>query len=68
MKVKLLLKRNYTKQYSGDEWAKGTECKVVDIDLPNITNEDSRRNSFVGEWQIVGYEEIQGTEEKEDDR
>lgn len=58
MKVRLLLERNYSKQFSEDQWAKLTECKVIDVDLPNITNEDAKRNSFVGEWQIVGYEEI----------
>lgn len=65
MKVKLLLKRNYSTQYSEDEWAKGTECKVIDVDLPNITNEDARRSSFVGEWQIIGYEEIENTKDGE---
>ena len=63
MKVRLLLKRNYSKQYSIDEYAKGTECKVIDVDLPNITNEDARRTSFVGEWQIEGYEEIKPVED-----
>ena len=64
MKVRLLLKRNYSRQFSEDAWAKLTECKVIDVDLPNIDNEDVRK-SIVGEWQIVGYEEIKAEKEKE---
>lgn len=60
MKVRLLLKRNYSKQYSLEEWAMGTECKTVIIDLPDISNEDAVKHG-IGEWQIVGYEEIEAS-------
>lgn len=65
MKVRMLLKRNYTKQYSEDGFGMEAECKTIDIDLPDITNEDAKRNNFVGEWQIVGYEEIEDEWRKE---
>ena len=33
------------------------QCKTIEVDLP-ITNDDARKNSNIGYWQIVGYEEI----------
>lgn len=65
MKVRLILDRHYTKQYSLEEYAMGTECKTIVIDLPNIENDTSRKNSSLGEWQIVGYEEIEDSEGRE---
>lgn len=61
MKVKLILKRNYSAQYQENEYVMHTECKTVDVDLPNISNEDTKRSIWVGEWQIVGYEEIEAS-------
>lgn len=66
MKVLLLLQRNYSKQFSIDEWAKQTECRTIAVDLPDISNDRAREDPVgVGEWQIVGYEEIEVSEEKE---
>ena len=57
MKVRLLFMRNVTAQYSYEEYAMEKQCKTVEVDLP-ITNDDARKNSNIGYWQIVGYEEI----------
>lgn len=57
MKVRLLFMRNGTAQYSYEEYAMEKQCKTVEVDLP-ITNDDARKNSNIGYWQIVGYEEI----------
>ena len=57
MKVRLLFVRNGTAQYSYEEYAMEKECKTVEVDLP-ITNDDARKNSNIGYWQIIGYEEI----------
>ena len=57
MKVRLLFMRNGTAQYSYEEYAMEKQCKTVEVDLP-ITNENARKNSNIGYWQIVGYEEI----------
>ena len=57
MKVRLVFVRNSTAQYSNDEYAMEKQCKTVDVELP-ITNDDARKNSNIGYWQIVGYEEI----------
>ena len=57
MKVRLLFMRNGTAQYSNDDYAMEKQCKTVDVELP-ITNDDARKNSNIGYWQIVGYEEI----------
>ena len=57
MKVRLLFMRNGTAQYSDEEYAMEKQCKTVEVDLP-ITNDDARKNSNLGYWQIVGYEEI----------
>lgn len=57
MKVRLLFMRNGTAQYSYEEYAMEKQCKTVEVDLP-ITNNDARKNSNIGYWQIVGYEEI----------
>ena len=57
MKVRLLFMRNGTAQYSYEEYAMEKQCKTVEVDLP-ITNDDARKNSNLGYWQIVGYEEI----------
>ena len=56
MKVRLLFVRNGTAQYSYEEYAMEKQCKTVEVDLP-ITNDDARKNSNIGYWQIVGYEE-----------
>ena len=56
MKVRLVFVRNGTAQYSNDDYVMEKQCKTVDIELP-ITN-DARKNSNIGYWQIVGYEEI----------
>lgn len=57
MKVRLLFVRNGTAQYSNDDYAMEKQCKTVDVELP-ITNDDARKNSNIGYWQIIGYEEI----------
>ena len=57
MKVRLVFVRNGTTQYSNDDYAMEKQCKTVDVELP-ITNDDARKNSNIGYWQIVGYEEI----------
>lgn len=57
MKARLLFMRNGTAQYSYEEYAMEKQCKTVEVDLP-ITNDDARKNSNIGYWQIVGYEEI----------
>ena len=57
MKVRLLFMRNGTAQYGYEEYAMEKQCKTVEVDLP-ITNDDARKNSNIGYWQIVGYEEI----------
>ena len=57
MKVRLLFMRNGTAQYSYEEYAMEKQCKTVEVDLP-MTNDDARKNSNIGYWQIVGYEEI----------
>ena len=57
MKVRLLFMRNGTAQYSYEEYTMEKQCKTVEVDLP-ITNDDARKNSNIGYWQIVGYEEI----------
>lgn len=57
MKVRLLFMRNGTAQYSYEEYAMEKQCKTVEVDLP-ITNDDARKNSNIGYWQIIGYEEI----------
>ena len=64
MKVKLVFVRNCTAQYTYDEYAMEKECKLVEVELP-ITNDDARKNSNLGYWQIVGYEEIKEKGEKE---
>lgn len=57
MKVRLLFVRNCTAQYTYDDYTMEKQCKTVEVDLP-ITNDDARKNSNIGYWQIVGYEEI----------
>ena len=57
MKVRLVFVRNGTAQYSNDDCVMEKQCKTVDVELP-ITNDDARKNSNIGYWQIVGYEEI----------
>ena len=57
MKVRLVFVRNGTAQYSNDDYVMEKQCKTVDVELP-ITNDDARKNSNIGYWQIVGYEEI----------
>ena len=57
MKVRLLFMRNGTAQYSYEEYAMEKQCKTIEVDLP-IINDDARKNSNIGYWQIVGYEEI----------
>ena len=57
MKVRLVFVRNGTAQYSNDDYVMEKQCKTVDVELP-ITNNDARKNSNIGYWQIVGYEEI----------
>lgn len=47
MKVRLIFKRHSTAQYSEDDYVMKTECKTVVVNLPRV-----------GEWQIVGYEEV----------
>ena len=62
MKVRLVFVRNCTAQYSNDECAMEKQCKSVEVELP-ITNDDARKNSNLGYWQIVGYEEIKEIKE-----
>ena len=57
MKVRLVFVRNGTAQYSNDDYVMEKQCKTVDVELP-ITNDVARKNSNIGYWQIVGYEEI----------
>ena len=57
MKVRLLFVRNCTAQYTYDDYTMEKQCKTVEIELP-ITNDDARKNSNLGYWQIIGYEEI----------
>ena len=59
MKVRLLFVRNSAIQYGGKEedYAMEKQCKTVEVVLP-LTNDDARKDSSIGEWQIVGYEEI----------
>ena len=57
MKVRLLFVRNCTGRYSEDGYAMEKQCKTVEVVLP-LTNDDARKDSSIGEWQIVGYEEI----------
>ena len=57
MKVRLVFVRSCTAQYSEYEYTMEKQCKTVDVELP-ITNDDARKNSNIGYWQIVGYEEI----------
>ena len=57
MKARLIFVRNYTAQYSNDECVMEKECKLVEVELP-ITNNDTRYNSNIGYWQLIGYEEI----------
>ena len=57
MNVRLVFVRNCTAQYSNDDYVMEKQCKTVDVELP-ITNDDARKNSYIGYWQIVGYEEI----------
>lgn len=64
MKVRLVFVRNCTAQYSYDDYTMEKQCKSVEVELP-ITNDDARKNSNLGYWQIVGYEEIK--EKKEND-
>lgn len=54
MKVRLLLTRNVTAQYSYDDFVMETESKTVVVDLP-INNRDGKN---AGNWKIVGYEEL----------
>ena len=54
MKVRLVFVRNCSAQYSNEV---EKQCKSVEVELP-ITNDDARKNSNIGYWQIVGYEEI----------
>lgn len=64
MKVRLLLTRDYSKQFSIDEWAKQTECHTIIVDLPDISNDRARKDPIgVGEWQIIGYEELEASKE-----
>ena len=62
MKVRLVFVRNSTAQYSNDDYVMEKQCKTVDVELP-ITNDDARKNSNIGYWQIVGYEEIKEIKE-----
>ena len=57
MKVRLVFVRNGTAQYINDDYVMEKQCKTVDVELP-ITNDVARKNSNIGYWQIVGYEEI----------
>ena len=57
MKVRLVFVRNCTARYSEDGYSMEKQCKSVEVALP-ITNDDARKNSNIGYWQIVGYEEI----------
>ena len=57
MKARLIFKRNRCAQYSEYEYTMESECKTIEVDLP-ITNDDARNSSHIGDWQIIGYEEI----------
>ena len=61
MKVRLIFKRNCCAQYAEYEYTMESECKTIEVDLP-ITNNDARNNSNIGNWQIIGYEEIKENE------
>ena len=60
MKARLIFKRNWCSQYSEYEYEKESECKTIEVDLPLENEGDGIR---LGQWQIVGYEEIK--EQKE---
>ena len=62
MKVRLVFVRSCTAQYSKYEYTMEKQCKTVDVELP-ITNDDARKNSNIGYWQIAGYEEIKEIKE-----
>lgn len=64
MKVRLVFVRNCTAQYSNEEYAMEKQCKSVEVELP-ITNDDARKNSNIGYWQIAGYEEIKEIKEND---
>ena len=63
MKARLIFKRNRCSQYAEYEYTMESECKTIEVDLPLENQGDSTR---LGQWQIVGYEEIK--EMKENDR
>lgn len=60
MKVRLIFKRNCCAQYAEYEYTMESECKTIEVDLPLENQGDGIR---LGQWQIVGYEEIK--EQKE---
>ena len=62
MKVRLVFVRSCTARYSEYEYTMEKQCKTVDVELP-ITNDDARKNSNIGYWQIAGYEEIKEIKE-----
>ena len=62
MNVRLVFVKNCASQYSNDNYVMEKQCKTVDVELP-ITNDDARKNSNIGYWQIVGYEEIKEIKE-----
>lgn len=60
MKARLIFKRNLCAQYAEYEYTMESECKTIEVDLPIENQGDSYR---LGNWQIVGYEEIKGQKE-----
>ena len=65
MKARLIFKRNCCAQYAEYEYTMESECKTIEVDLPLENQGDGKR---LGQWQIVGYEEIKEQKEiKEND-
>ena len=62
MKVRLIFKRNRCAQYAEYEYTMESECKTIEVDLPLENQGDGIR---LGQWQIVGYEEIKEIKENE---
>lgn len=55
MKIKLVLRRNYTSRYSSEDFTMEQETKVIEVELNGIENDHLYGS---GDWQILGYEEI----------
>ena len=63
MKVRLIFQRHCTGRYSEDSFVMESQCKTVVTEIPEITNDD--KSIWIGDWQIIGYEEIKSLAEEE---